>query len=142
MAIIKNFDMDALRKERAKNAAAGGVNLVDALREISPDIEKLKPGETAEIAIPAGMSTRKHVMSITAKLSNLTPKGGEWEGRTFKTVSNGINTYVQRGEDLAKNKVQERGRSNGRKPKAATTEAPKTEAKTEKAPAGKVKEHA
>lgn len=145
MAILKNFDMEALRKERAKLAASGGVNLVESLRQISPDIEKLKVGETAEIPIPAGMSIRKHVMSITAKLNNLTPKGGEWEGRQFKVASNDANTYVQRGEDLPKGKAVVRARGNGRKPGTPNkpkgdNSAPKAD---DKAPdtKGKVKEH-
>jgi hypothetical protein len=120
MTILKNFDMDALRRERAKKAARGGKDLVEALRQISPDIENLKVGDTAKIAIPEGVGLRKFVMSITAKLNNLTPKEAPWAGRTFAIANDGAgNVYVQRGKDETP-RVVKRGGGGGRKPKAST----------------------
>lgn len=115
----KDFDFDAIRKERARKAASGGVDLETALRQISPDIEKLKVGQTAQIPIAKGVGLRKFVMSITAKLNNLTPKGAPWEGRQFRVISDGAdNVYVQRGEDTKNAPVRER-RGGGRKPASA-----------------------
>lgn len=115
----KDFDFDAIRKERARKAASGGVDLETALRQISPDIEKLKVGQTAQIPIAKGTGLRKFVMSITAKLNNLTPKGAPWEGRQFRVISDGAdNVYVQRGEDTKNAPVRER-RGGGRKPATA-----------------------
>jgi hypothetical protein len=123
MTILKNFDMDALRRERARKAASGGVNLVDGINQISPDIGKLKVGETAALPIPAGSTLRKFVMSITAKLNNLTPAGGDWAGRTFKVASDGETTvYVQRGEDGEAVVRNRRGGGKGNR-KAATADA-------------------
>lgn len=121
MAIMgKDFDFDAIRKERARKAASGGIDLETALRQISPDVEKLKVGQTAQIPIPKGEGLRKFVMSITAKLNNLTPKGAPWEGRQFKVISDGeSNVYVQRGEDTKNAPVRER-RGGGRKPATAS----------------------
>lgn len=119
MTIIKGFDLEALRRERARNAARSGVGLVEGLREISPDIEKLKVGETAKIAIPEGTGVRKFVMGITAKLNNLTPKGGEWAGRSFDIANDGAgHVYVQRGEDVT---PVERSRGGGGRRKASAT---------------------
>lgn len=116
MSILKNFDLDKLRKERARKGTT--TDLVAGLNQIAPDVAKLNVGETAKIKIPEGVSTRKHVMAITAKLNNLTPKGAAWEGRRFKVLSDGIEfVYVQRGEDLAKKdiKARNRGRAGGRR---------------------------
>lgn len=127
MGVIKNFDMDALRKERARKAASGGVDLVAGLKEISPEIETLKVGETAQVEIPGKTldekkaNLRKTVMSITAKIGNLTCQGGEWEGKSFDTVSDGEKyIYVQRGNNLKGDDipVRRRGGGGGRKAKA------------------------
>jgi hypothetical protein len=116
----KDFDFDAIRKERARKAASGGVDLETALRQISPDIEKLNVGQTAQIAIPKGTGLRKFVMSITAKLNNLTPKGAPWEGRQYKVISDGEGyAYVQRGENTKSAPVRAR-RGGGRRPANAT----------------------
>jgi hypothetical protein len=148
MSIIKNFDMEALRKKRAK-ASGGTTDLVAALREISPDIEKLEVGETARIKVPESVKVRAHVMSITAKLSNLTPKGAPWAGRQFKVLNDGEgSTYVQRAPDLKKADIKERkrGSGGGRPKKTETVAGATTEAKPEtpaQAPEGaKVTEHA
>lgn len=133
-SVIKNFDMDAFRRQRAAKQAAGGVDLVEALKGISPEIETLKVGETAVVDIPGRNLTekqaglRKAVMSVTAKLSNLTCKGGKWEGRTYDTVSNpekGV-IYVQRGSNLKAEEIKERKRG-GRKPKAETNASTETQ---------------
>jgi hypothetical protein len=101
MTILKGFDFDELRRNRARRAASGGVDLVQAIGAISPDIEKLKVGDTAQIAIPKDVTTRKFVMQITAKLNNLVPAGAPWAGRDFKVAHDGQgNVYVQRGEDV------------------------------------------
>jgi hypothetical protein len=124
MTILRNFDLDSIRKERARRAAAGGVNLVDAINQISPDIGKLKVGETAKLPIPNGMALRKFVMSITAKLNNLTVKGADWEGHTYRTVSDGeSHVYVQRGPDAkaADIRVPNRRGGGGRGRKASGT---------------------
>lgn len=132
MTILKNFDLDSVRKERARKAASGGVNLVDAINQISPEIGNLKAGETAKLPIPSGQSLRKFVMSITAKLNNLTPKGGDWEGRTFRVVSDGeANVYVQRGEDAKGNAIRvPNRRGGGRRPAAAASGAAVSTAKS------------
>jgi len=121
MTILKSFDIDALRRQRAARAASGGVDLLAGINQISPDIEKLKVGETAQINIPKGIELRKFVMSVTAKLNNLTPKGGQWEGRTFKVASDPDNghLYVQRGENVKEPVVRKRGNGGGRPRKAA-----------------------
>lgn len=113
--ILQNFDLDSIRKARARAAASGGVNLVDGINQISPEIGKLKVGETAKLPIEGGKANlRKFVMSITAKLNNLTPKGGDWEGRQFKVVSDGeAFVYVQRGTDLKGNAIPVRARRGG-----------------------------
>jgi hypothetical protein len=118
------FDIEAFRRERARKAALGGVDLVSALNQIAPDIEKLKVGETAQLDIPEGKKgLRKFVMSITAKLANLTPKGGDWEGRTFHVVSDGEATlYVQRGEDDPNPKARKKASGGGRPRKNATAD--------------------
>ena len=111
----KDFDFDAIRRERTRKAATGGVDLVTSLNQISPDIEKLKVGQTAQIALPKGQPLRKFVMSMVAKLNNLTPKGAAWEGRQYKVISDGeAFVYVQRGEDVKEAPVRQR-RGGGRR---------------------------
>jgi hypothetical protein len=130
--IIKDFDIDALVKERARKAASGGDDLVTALGKIAPEVAELKVGETAQIDIPGANATekkgnlRKTVMGITAKLSNLTAKGGDWAGRRYKVVSDGeASVYVQRvtGYPAGQAPERKRGGGGGRKKKTATTEA-------------------
>jgi hypothetical protein len=125
MSILKNFDLDSIRKARARNAARSGMDLVTALAAISPDIANLKVGETAKVDKPEGMGLRKAVMQITAKVNNLVPQGGEWEGRQFDIVSDGDSTiYVQRGPDLKGKDIPVRARrGGGRKPATATANA-------------------
>jgi hypothetical protein len=123
MSILKNFDIEKIRKERAKKLAGGAVDLVAAINEISTDIAKLNVGETAKIAIPEGQGLRKFVMSITAKLNNLTPKGGAWAGRQFKVISDGEKfVYVQRGEDNKAPVERRRGNGGGRRKAVAPAE--------------------
>jgi hypothetical protein len=123
MSILKNFDMDALIKARARNSV-GAKDLEGELRQLAPEIEKLNTGETAKMKIPAGLDSRKFIMQITAKVSNLTPKGGAWEGRKFKIAGDGAEfVYCQRLAD-GKAEVRKRGGGGGRKPKAATTSTP------------------
>ena len=123
MGIIKNFDWNALQKRKARAASTSApVNLVERLNEISPDIAKLKVGEAAQIKIPEGMTNRKLVMSIVAPLNNLTPKGGDWEGRQYKVAADPEGyVIVLRGEDLKGNKIPVRniGRGGGRPPKGS-----------------------
>lgn len=118
MAILKDVNMDDLRRKRARLAASGGTDLVAGITAISADIPNLKVGETTKVKSPAGVTLRKTVMSITAKLSNLTCKGGAWAGRTFDTVSDpeegdGV-VYVQRGPDTKTPKERKRGTGGGR----------------------------
>lgn len=123
MAILKNFDLDEIRRKRARMAAGSGTDLVAGLNEISPDIAKLKVGETAKIEIPKGQTVRKFVMSITAKLNNLVPVGGQWEGRDYGVLSDseeGV-VYVQRGEDRKGDAIPTRNRGGGR-PAASSTQ--------------------
>jgi hypothetical protein len=122
--ILKNFDLGELRRKRARQAATGGVDLVSAIDTISPDIGKLKVGETVQLTLPGKNADerknglRKFVMSITAKLNNLTPRGGAWEGRVFDVASDGEEfVYVQRGPDLKGDAIpQRKRRGGGRKP--------------------------
>jgi hypothetical protein len=135
MSILKNFDMAALRAERARNAARGSVSLVEGLKQIAPEIEKLKVGETAKLAIPGFGSdenaTRKFVMSITAKLTNLTVRGGDWEGYQFDVASDGQGSlYVQRGEDLKGKNIRER-KARGPRAKSASNDSGTAPAGTE-----------
>ena len=119
--ILKNFDLDSIRKQRARKAASGGVNLEDAINQISPEIGQAKQGDTVKLEIPNGTSLRKFVMSITAKLNNLTPKDGAWEGRTYRVVSDGERfVYVQRGNDEKNPPVRAR-RGGGRRSTSAST---------------------
>lgn len=129
MSILKNFDIDSIRKARARKNATGGVDLEAGLRQLSPDIEKLKVGETAQIEIPNDTGLRKFVMSITAKLNNLTPKNGKWEGRQFRVVSDSEKyVYVQRAEDLKGAAIVERKRGGGGRPKGSGKAAANTNA--------------
>lgn len=123
--ILKNFDLDAIRKERARKAANGGIDLEQGLNQISPEIGQLKVGETVQLDIPGGKpELRKFVMSITAKLNNLTPQGGKWEGRSFDVISNGEDTvYVQRGPDLKGKDIPVRNRRGGGKGNTKAVEA-------------------
>lgn len=131
--ILNNFDMNALRLERARKAARGGTSLIDGLNQVAPQIAELKPGQTAKLAIPnydtdPKGAVRKFVMAITAKTSNLVVQGGEWAGRTFDIANDGAGyLYVQRGNDLKGDKIPVRTRRGpGSKAKAAT-EAPSGE---------------
>lgn len=124
MTILKGFDIDSIRRDRARKLAGSGVDLVAALAQISPEIAKLNVGDTARIEIPnyknvdkegRPVELRKFVMSITAKLNYLTPQGGDWAGRQFKVISDSERyVYVQRGEDLKGNKIPVRSRRGGR----------------------------
>lgn len=124
--ILDNFDMAALRAERARRNARGNVSLTEGLRQIAPEIEKLKVGQTAKLEIPGYEadpkgSVRKYVMAITAKVSNLTVKGGEWEGRNFEIANDGAGAlYVQRGKDLKGSDIPVRNRRGGGRKKADT----------------------
>lgn len=131
--ILKNFDLDAIRRQRARSAASGGVNLVDAINQISPEIGKLNVGETVELPVEGGKpNLRKSVMAIVAKLNNLTPKGGEWEGRTYDVVSDGeSNIYVQRGPDLKGADIPVRNRRGPTKKTETPAEAAADAAKGE-----------
>jgi hypothetical protein len=124
--VLKSFDMDALRRKRsAASAKADPTALITGLNQIAPEIAALNVGETVRIPLPEGIAMRGFVMSITAKLSNLTPKGAPWAGRTYDTLSDadagerGV-VYVQRGPD-GEAKERKRGRTGGRK--AAATPA-------------------
>jgi hypothetical protein len=124
MTILKDFDLDTIRKARARRAASGGVDLVTGLRNISPEIEKLQPGQTAKLPVGGDANDknrfRKAVMNITAKLNNITVQGAEWEGRVYRVVSDGEDSvYVQRGDDLARKDIRARPVRTGRKPNAA-----------------------
>lgn len=120
------FDIAALRKSR--NAAKAKVDLVGELRTISPEIEKLKVGETVMISGVAKGEIRKTVMGITAKLSHLTSKGGDWAGKAYDVASDGDagRVYVQRKPNVPADQVPERkkGGGGGRKPKAQTAPTP------------------
>lgn len=122
--IIANFDINSLRKARARQAANGNVNLVEALKGIAPQIELLAVGQTARIPMPKSSPngkdpTRQFVMSIVTKLNNLTAKGREWAGRRFDSMSDETKEffYVTRLED---GEPKERKQGTGRKGKAAT----------------------
>lgn len=146
------FDMAALRKSRASSKAK--VDLLAGLREISPEIEALKVGETAQIEGVAKADNRKVVMSITAKLSHLCSRGGDWAGRKYDVASDsdsGI-VYVQRQQGVkpAEAPIRKKGGGGGRKPKAAAqtpaTTANEGETQQEQTPAteapAQVREHA
>lgn len=133
MTILKNFDFEELRRKRAREAASSGVNLEESLNQISPEIAKLKVGETAQLEIPGANENerkgnlRKFVMSITAKLNNLTPKGGAWEGRDYAVMSDGERyVYVQRGEDKKGKDIPVRRRAGGRRAGGSTGEGETT----------------
>lgn len=117
-----DFDFDAIKRARARRAASGGVDLETALNQISPDIGKLKVGQTAQLDIPKDMGLRKFVMSITAKLNNITVKGQAWAGRTFRVASDGEgHVFVQRGEDAKAPRVAQRRTGGGPKPAGSKT---------------------
>lgn len=120
--IIKGFNLDDIRKKRARLNASNGVDLLTALRAINPDIEKLNVGDTLPIKVEKRENLRKTVMQIVAKLSNLTPKGGDWAGRKYDVVSDPetLIVYVQRGED---GEPVERKRGTGRPPASENSEA-------------------
>lgn len=102
-----DFDFDSIRKGRQRKRARDGKTLAEELAAISPDVANLNVGQTCRIDIPKdyGKSYRSFVMSIVAKVNNLTPKGGEWEGRDFDISGDpdlGENgqVYVRRNADL------------------------------------------
>ncbi len=119
MAILKagEFDLDALLKARSRKATSGGKTVLEAINEDYPEIGQLRVGQTARIDVPkvdGKPAIRKTVMSITAKLNNLTPKGGEWAGKVFKVISDGEQyVYVQRFKNLAEDQIVERKRGGG-----------------------------
>lgn len=132
--VLDDFDLDALRRSKARSSQKV-TDLAGDLRQISPDIENLNIGQTARIEIPGknleekSQNLRRHVMSITAKLSNLTCKGGDWEGKSFETVSDGEQyVYVQRGKNLKGDDIPVRRRGGGR-PKDSERETETTESK-------------
>lgn len=110
--ILANFDINALKKEKARKSVSG--DLEEALNKISPAIALLSVGQTARVPFPDQSNKRSFVMSITAKLSNLCAAGRKWAGRDFDTVSgdDGI-LYVARLPDLDEPKVRKTG--GGRK---------------------------
>lgn len=120
MAILKNGEIDlvALRKSKAKTA--NKTDLVAGLRQVSPEIEQLKVGQTATIENVSKANIRKVVMSVTAKLSHLTAKGAEWAGRKYETASDadaGI-VYVQRQTGCKPEDAPVRRTGGGRRTKA------------------------
>lgn len=124
-SIIAGFDIEKLRKSRARQAANGNTDLVEALRKITPAIELLQIGQTAKIPMPKESAngkdpTRQFVMSIVTKLNNLTSLGREWAGRKFDALSdeNKEFFYVTRLED---GEAKERKASTGRKAKVASS---------------------
>lgn len=128
MTILSNdFDFESIRKARARRAASGGVDLATALDSISPEIGKLKAGQTAKLPV-GGEATdknrfRKAVMAITAKVNNITVKGAPWEGRVYRVISDGVDSvYVQRGDDLKASAIRER-KARGPRSKASAPAA-------------------
>lgn len=112
--IIKGFDMNELRRKRARSSRTG-LSLVEGLDEISPEIALLDVGDTAKIYVDGerkdgkAVNLRKTTMQIAAKLRFLTCQGGEWEGRDYIVASDGSdNVYVQRGEDLPEDQIKPR----------------------------------
>lgn len=152
MAILKSgeFDMAALKKSRQKKATR--VDLLGGLRQVSPEIEQLKVGQTAEISGVKADSIRKTVMAITAKLTHLTANGGEWAGRKYEVASDADSgkVYVQRQTGVKPEEAPVRRTGGGRKSNAqkaaeaasnseATNEAPESEATV---PTAAIVEHA
>ena len=113
--IIKGFNLDEIRKRRARLNASNGVSLIDGINAIDSRIGELKPTETIKVAVPKDMGKRKMVMQIVAKLSNLTAKGGDWAGRKFDVVQDPQDdvVWVQRGADVTP-KERKRGTGGGR----------------------------
>ena len=148
------FDIEAHRKARQSKAAK--TDLVSALRQISPEVEKLKVGQTAVIENVEAGKLRSVVMSITAKLSHLTARGGEWAGREYGVASDSETgtVYVQRQTGCKPEDAPIRATGGGRpkgsknKPESAegvedTTEADNSEETTATTEEGaKVVEHA
>lgn len=116
MLMGKDFDFDSIRRARARKGAST-TDLVAAINAIAPDIEKLKVGETARIDITGDKAdpnrNRKAVMAITAKLNNLTPKGGKWQGKVFRVISDEDYIYVQRGKNEEPKERKRGGRKLG-----------------------------
>lgn len=109
--IIDGFDMAALRKSRVQNT--NKTDLVAALREISPEIEQLKVGQTVEIPTTK-VNLRKTVMQITAKLNHLTCQGGQWAGKSYDVASDSESkVYVQRNKQLKADEIPVRKKGGG-----------------------------
>lgn len=121
--IIKGFNLEDIKRKRARLNASGGVDLVTAINAIDPRIAELKPTETIKVASTPD-NLRKTTMGIVAKLSNLTCAGAPWAGRKFDVVSDPDDNvvYVQRGMD-GEAKERKRGRAGGRPPVAAAESA-------------------
>lgn len=138
MLMGKDFDFESIRRARQRKNAST-TDLVAALNELAPDIANLKVGQTARIDITGDKSdknrNRKAVMAITAKLNNLTPLGGKWEGRVYRVISDEDYIYVQRG----KNEEPKARKKGGRK--AGSTNAPKGDSSVT-AEGARVTEHA
>lgn len=125
--IISNFDFEGLLRRKAR-AAAGSADLVAALAKLSPDIQNLKVGDCAKIVIPATVdgkpiTERQFIMSITAKLNNLTAKGREWAGKKFRSGSEDGVLYVFRDDD---GEPVERKKGPGRPKKVVQAQATTT----------------
>lgn len=122
MAILNKGEIDLAALRKARQAKASKTDLVAGLRQVSPEIELLKNNQTASIEGVKPADIRKVVMSITAKLSHLTARGGAWAGRKYEVASDadaGI-VYVQRQTGVKPEDAPIRRTGGGRKPKSET----------------------
>lgn len=124
--IVGNVDFAALRKSKARKAAAGGKTLAQKLDDISPAIGLLRVGKIARLSIPKTAADgkdplRAFVMGIVTKLNHITAEGGDWAGRKFDTMSDDSKEflYVSRLPDVTPH-VRRTG--GGRKPGTVTSD--------------------
>lgn len=113
--MFANFNMEDLKKKKARKAATGTVDLVAELDKIAPAIGLLKVGGTARIPVPKGDVFRKgkggvekkldplrsFVQSIVTKVNSVTQKDHPWSGRVFDIVSDDSKEFlwIARKED-------------------------------------------
>ncbi len=126
--ISLNINLDELKKNKPK--AGSKVDLLAELKKIAPAIPLLKPGMSAKVFYDPkdykgedGTKDPKRsiVMSLTSKLTNLTYKGKEWEGRVYELLHSDTDNFVHvvRNNDLPEDEIRVR-KSGGGRPKKNT----------------------
>jgi len=120
-----NFNWATLGKSKARKYNKSAVSMVMILKSIDPGIETLEVGKTLQIEVKPNDEQKllKHpargfLMGIMGKISSVTSKGEDWEGRHYvgKLDPNNEFAYIGRFPDLPKEMIKDsatRGRRKG-----------------------------